>query len=75
MDAWVKFEEKKTGKSGDQIINDPDTGENTKLRQNWALTLYFQVAEQRERRVSSNSNREIERRSSLFHGKYVFFSA
>ena len=75
VNAQTKHEQKKTGKLGDQIVNDPGTGENTKTRQNWVLTLYFQVADQRERRVSSNSNREIERRPLLFYGKYVSFSA
>ena len=75
VNAPAKHEEKKTGKSGDQIVNDPGTGKNTKMRQNRALTLYFQVVDQRERRVSSNLNCEIERRSPLFHSKYVSFSA
>ena len=75
INARTRQEQKKTRKLGDQIVNDPGTGENTKMRQNWVLTSYFQVADQREVRVSSSFNREIEGRISLFYGKYVSFSA
>ena len=75
LNAQTKHEQNKTAKLGDQIINDPGTRENIKTRQKRALTLYFQVAEQREKRCSSISKREIERRSTLFHRKYVSFSA
>ena len=75
VNARTKLEQKKTGKLRHQIINDPGTGENTKMRQNRVLMPYFQVADQKERRVSYNSNREIERRSTLFHSKYVSYSA
>ena len=73
--AQTKQEQKKTGKWGDQIINDPGTRENTKMRQNWALTLDFQVAEQEERMCSSISVREIKDKSTLLYGKYVSFFA
>ena len=58
---------------GDLIINDPGTRENTKMRQNQALMLDFQVAEQGDRSCSSILNREIKGRATLFHGKYVSF--
>ena len=73
--AQTKQEQKKTGKWGDQIVNDPGTRKNTKMWQNWALTFDFQVAEQEERMCSSISVREIEDKSNLLYGKYVSFSA
>ena len=73
--AQTKQEQKKTGKWGDQIVNDPGTRENIKMRLNRALTLDFQVAEQEERMCSSISGCEIEDNSTLLYGKYVSFSA
>ena len=45
VNARIKHEQKKMGKLGDQIVIDPGTGENTKMRQNWVLMPYFQVAD------------------------------
>ena len=73
--AQTKQEQKKTGKWGDQIVNDPDTRENTKTRQNQALMIDFQVAEQGERMCSSIPVCKIEEKSTLLYGKYVSFSA
>ena len=73
--AQTKQEQKKTGKWGDQIINDPGTRENTKTRQNCVLMLDFQVAEQEERMCCSISVHEIKDKSTLLYDKYVSFFA
>ena len=51
----MKQEQKNTGKWGDQIVNDPGTRKNIKMRQNRVLMFDFQVAEQEERMCSSSS--------------------
>ena len=75
VNAWLKHEQKKTGKLREQIVNDLGIGKNSKTRQNQVLMPHFQVAKQRRKNVVLFALAKIRGSLQVIYGNYVAFSA
>ena len=71
VNAWLKHEQKKTGKLREQIVNDLLTGKNSKMRQNRVLMPYFQVAERRSKNIVIFALVKIRGSLQVLYSNYV----